>query len=126
MDADGLDDLVAWNPTTGIFKTRILSSGQEEEFQLGLSTDIPIVADFFGDSRCERAVFRPSTGRWYIERNASVGFGTTGDVPLALDVNGNGKAQLTVYRPSETNWWVKDLGGRQFGLPAGFSDSLLC
>ena len=35
-------------------------------FQWGLSNDVPLAADFDGDGRSDLAVYRPSTGEWWI------------------------------------------------------------
>ncbi|HYP52799.1 MAG TPA: hypothetical protein VEQ42_04630, partial [Pyrinomonadaceae bacterium] len=32
----------------------------------GLSTDIPVPADYSGDGASEVAIFRPSEGNWYV------------------------------------------------------------
>jgi hypothetical protein len=53
----------------------------------GVNTDIPVPGKYDSDARTDVAVFRPSTGAWYV-RNSSTGtdtivtFGLNGDVPL--------------------------------------------
>ena len=83
--------------------------------QFGLSTDIPVAADYLGDFQSELAVFRPSTGTWYIARDygsASTNFitiqwGLTGDIPAAYDFDGDGKYDVTVFRPLDGNWYIR-------------------
>ena len=57
--------------------------------QWGVSTDVPVPADYDGDGRIDPAVFRPSTGAWYILRSSTMytdfvakGWGISTDVPL--------------------------------------------
>jgi hypothetical protein len=42
----------------------------------GLSTDVPVPADFDGDNKTDVAVFRPSTGAWWVMKS-STGFDGT-------------------------------------------------
>ena len=56
-------------------------------YQWGLSADVPVPGDYDGDGKADVAVFRPSTGIWYIV-NSSTGaaafyqWGLTGDIPI--------------------------------------------
>ena len=61
------------------------------------------------------AVWRPSSGVWYVLGGAgsaqtSYGWGTSGDVPLQGDFDGDGKTDFAIYRPSSgagnSSWWV--------------------
>jgi hypothetical protein len=49
--------------------------------QWGLNGDIPVPGDYDGDGRTDLAVWRPSTGVWYIRGSAPFGWGMNGDVP---------------------------------------------
>ena len=55
---------------------------------LGQSGDIPVPGDYDGDGRTDVAVFRPSTGQWFIQNSgggsSTPSFGVGGDLPLPL------------------------------------------
>ncbi len=38
--------------------------------------------DYNGDGRTDVAVFRPSTGTWFVQGGATVNFGASGDIPV--------------------------------------------
>jgi hypothetical protein len=52
----------------------------------------------------ELAVFRPSTGWWYIRwwngTSSAYNWGIEGDIPLAGDIDNDSKADLVIWRPS--------------------------
>ena len=58
------------------------------------------------------AVWRPTTGTWYILLSASPGtytnaqWGLSTDVPAAGDFDGDGKVDIAVWRPSSGTWYV--------------------
>ena len=82
--------------------------------------------DFDADGKTDVAIYRPSTGDWYII-NSSSGtitvqqFGSNGDQPVPADYDGDGKTDIAVYRPSTGFWYImKTSGGfttQQFGSP---------
>lgn len=41
----------------------------------------PAGADFDWDGKTDAAVFRPSSGAWYVQGQAPVSFGLAGDIP---------------------------------------------
>jgi hypothetical protein len=54
--------------------------------QFGLNDDIPVAGNYDADDKTDIAVFRPSTGIWYIWRSVDntydyKHFGLSGDVP---------------------------------------------
>ena len=60
-----------------------------------------VPVDLAGTGTSSIAVFRPSSGQWWIDgQSQPVTFGQAGDIPVVADYNGDGKAELAVYRPS--------------------------
>ncbi|MBI4611884.1 MAG: FG-GAP repeat protein, partial [Candidatus Rokubacteria bacterium] len=57
------------------------------------------------------AVYRPSTGEWFILRSSSTSlqlqqWGALGDTPVPADYDGDGKADVAIYRPATGEWFL--------------------
>jgi hypothetical protein len=76
-----------------------------------------VPADYNGDGRVDLAVWRPSTGVWWVHGVVTAQWGKPGDVPVLGDYNGDGRLDLAVWRPSTGVWWVRGVITAQWGKP---------
>jgi subtilisin family serine protease len=64
----------------------------------------PMEHDYNGDGVADLAVFRPSTGTWYINGLTPAQWGQAGDIPVPGDYNGDGITDRAVFRNG--SWFV--------------------
>ncbi|HLM60020.1 MAG TPA: CHRD domain-containing protein [Pyrinomonadaceae bacterium] len=105
-DGDGRGDIVLTSPINGAFNWRILQTGSNtiRAIRWGVqATDSLVPADYDGDGKTDIAVYRRSTGVWYIIQSTNNTmraeiWGQIGDIPNVGDFDKDGKNDLTVFR----------------------------
>ena len=115
FDGNGLEGdqgVPSWDPRNGLW----FSSGQGANPVWGTWGDIPTPGDFNGDGNDDYAVFRPSTGTWFVSCSTvancpggtlTVPWGTAGDIPVPADYDNDGTTDYGVWRPSNGSWYVR-------------------
>ena len=75
--------------------------------------DVPLTGDFDGDGKDDPAVYRPSTGQWFVETSSNgyvgkllVTLGQSGDIAVQGNYNGTGITVPAVYRPTTGQWFI--------------------
>jgi hypothetical protein len=79
--------------------------------------------DFDGDGTADIAVFRPTTGSWFIFNSGSntvtaVGWGQNGDIPVEGDFDGDQRSDVTVFRPTTGQWFTFRSTNQQAAITA--------
>ena len=94
----------ASNPQGGFqYRSSDVANTNVTTIEWGGVGDKPVPADYDGDGKTDAAIFRPSTGVWYIRRSSDgtfsgVQFGISTDKPVPADYDGDGKTDVAVYR----------------------------
>ncbi|MGI8809508.1 MAG: RHS repeat-associated core domain-containing protein [Acidimicrobiales bacterium] len=125
-DFDPADNLARKGPVAQTFDdAHQLTSveGVAPSTTWGSAGDMWAGADYNGDGSADLAVYRPSTGTWFVRGNpalAAVAWGAGGDVPVPADYDGDGAADVAVFRDANATWYVRDkpaLAAVAFGSP---------
>ncbi len=128
-NGDGFDEVGVWRPSTGRFYldmdgSRTWTPGVDAvTASFGVPTDRPVAGDWNGDGYDDIGVWRPSTGRFYLDADGSftwtpgvdvitASFGIPTDHPVAGDWNKDGIDDIGVWRPSTGRFYLDKDGSR--------------
>ncbi len=128
-NGDGFDEVGVWRPSTGRFYldvdgSRTWTLGVDViTASFGVPTDRPVAGDWNGDGIDEIGVWRPSTGKFYLDVDGSLtwtvgvdvitaSFGIPTDRPVAGDWNGDGVDEIGTWRPSTGRFYLDMDGSR--------------
>lgn len=127
-DGDGRAEIAVYN--AGAWSWRNLFTGTTGGDLWGVAGDVPVPARWNGNAPTtlvDRAVWRPSTGEWFV-KDARTGatrvasrWGGPGDVPVVAAWSCLTLATPAIYRPSTSTFWITTTGAPTYtSLVVGF------
>jgi uncharacterized delta-60 repeat protein len=118
FENDGKDNLAVYRASEGVWHNLDSQNNNYSAAQWGISSDRLAPADYDGDGKTDRAIFRDGT--WYISQSSNgqariVNFGVAGDLPRPGDFDGDGLADISVFRPLSGTWYRLNSSNGAFG-----------
>lgn len=129
FDADGRDDIAAWNPTSGEWRVLMSTGTSFTTVAFGNwspTTDwtTPLVGDFDGDGRSDLAARDVATASWWIGRSDGTSFTSSmwrrqrSEIEWrfvkAGDFNGDGRSDIATWNARSGAWRVLTSTGTGF------------
>ncbi len=123
-DGDGLTDIAVWRPNSGIWyvlrsrdaQMQTVNWGTQVFVPVGWISDEPVPGDYDGDGNDDFAVWRASTGTWYVllskqgfnpEYAMTSKWGKLGDIPVPADYDGDHLTDEAIFRSTENRWYIR-------------------
>jgi len=93
----------------------------DQQYNFGITGDLPVSGDWNKDGRTEIGVFRNATHLFYVDYNGNgawnggvtdrqYNFGLSGDLPVSGDWNNDGISEIGVFRPSTHTYYLDSNG----------------
>ncbi|MGZ4705112.1 MAG: FG-GAP repeat domain-containing protein [Acidimicrobiales bacterium] len=103
--------LAVYRPSDSTFRTYLNS----QVIAVGRPGDLPAQADYDGDARTDAATYRPTTGEWFIDgqatRSMTPAVTSPADwVPVPADYDGDGQADLALFNTVDHRWAIEGRG----------------
>ena len=110
FDGDGVSDPATYDPVTSTFHYLASSTGTARAQQWGVRGDIPVPGNYDGGSSDNFAVFRPSSGEWFVRLDdGSIMqryLGAPESRPVPADYDGDGITDMAIVDPATYEWTI--------------------
>lgn len=114
LNADAQADIGVFHPESGVFS---IPPPFPFEYTYGRPGDIPVPGYWTLPHCCtEPAVFRPSTGEWFVPNQPVEVWGRPGDIPVPGRYRLLAFDSMAVYRPSSGQWFIKGGESATWGI----------
>lgn len=112
FDSDKKGDLSVYSYDKGVLTTRSSKSGTFSASVIGKTGAIPVLGDFDGDKKADKASFHPATKKWRIVYATGTAkeftFGAVGAIPVPGRYSDASCTDLAFYNPRNSKWTIKN------------------